>query len=206
MAPARKPERGSHSSGTTLARCLVQPTRMTGPEKAGTLARTASSLFGFAPGGVCLATHVAMRAVGSYPTLSPLPAKAGGILSVALSLRSPPPDVIRHRFSVEPGLSSPRNLSVIAERGCPANWPGVHSRGIRQLPAAKAKSPRGRGFTGSRRQNPYRIRARRVRRSKAAPRRGGRSRPNSWPPLRCRPSKRQYDPCRQSRYRDTHGE
>src|SRR3954470_1829811 len=30
----------------------------------------------------------------------------GGIISVALSLGSPPPEVIRHRFSVEPGLSS----------------------------------------------------------------------------------------------------
>src|ERR1700750_3476928 len=30
----------------------------------------------------------------------------GGVISVALSLGSPPPDVIRHRFSVEPGLSS----------------------------------------------------------------------------------------------------
>ncbi len=31
----------------------------------------------------------------------------GGLLSVALSLGSPPPDVIRHRVSMEPGLSSP---------------------------------------------------------------------------------------------------
>src|SRR5271166_2547889 len=30
----------------------------------------------------------------------------GGVISVALSLGSPPPDVIRHRVSVEPGLSS----------------------------------------------------------------------------------------------------
>src|SRR5258708_37141224 len=30
----------------------------------------------------------------------------GGVISVALSLGSPPPDVIRHRLSVEPGLSS----------------------------------------------------------------------------------------------------
>ena len=30
----------------------------------------------------------------------------GGLLSVALSLGSPPPDVIRHRISMEPGLSS----------------------------------------------------------------------------------------------------
>ena len=33
--------------------------------------------------------------------------RRGGLFSVALSLGSLPPDVIRHRFSVEPGLSSP---------------------------------------------------------------------------------------------------
>jgi hypothetical protein len=33
--------------------------------------------------------------------------KRGGLLSVALSLGSPPPEVIRHRASMEPGLSSP---------------------------------------------------------------------------------------------------
>jgi len=38
-------------------------------------------------------------------------ADSGGLLSVALSLGSPPPDVIRHRASVEPGLSSPRLLA-----------------------------------------------------------------------------------------------
>jgi hypothetical protein len=34
----------------------------------------------------------------------------GGLLSVALSLGSPPPDVIRHRVSMEPGLSSPARM------------------------------------------------------------------------------------------------
>jgi hypothetical protein len=34
------------------------------------------------------------------------PQKRGGLLSVALSLESPPPGVIRRRVSVEPGLSS----------------------------------------------------------------------------------------------------
>ncbi len=34
-------------------------------------------------------------------------ARTGGLLSVALSLGSPPPGVTRHRVSVEPGLSSP---------------------------------------------------------------------------------------------------
>jgi len=76
-------------------------------------------LFGFAPGGVCHAAPVAGRAVRSYRTFSPLPsAKAkGGIFSVALSLRSPPPDIIRHRFSMEPGLSS-----RLATRGRPTDW------------------------------------------------------------------------------------
>ncbi|CAH1664617.1 conserved hypothetical protein [Chelatococcus asaccharovorans] len=67
-----------------------------------------SSLFGFAPGGVYRAVCVTADAVRSYRTLSPLPGieMPGGLLSVALSLGLPPPDVIRHRVSVEPGLSS----------------------------------------------------------------------------------------------------
>ncbi len=68
-------------------------------------------LFGLAPGGVYPAAPVARGAVRSYRTLSPLPgfaeASPGGLLSVALSLGSPPPGVTRHRVSVEPGLSSP---------------------------------------------------------------------------------------------------
>ncbi len=66
-----------------------------------------SPLFGFAPGGACHALGVTVEAVRSYRTLSPLPGlQPGGLLSVALSLGSPPPDVIRRRVSVEPGLSS----------------------------------------------------------------------------------------------------
>ena len=41
-------------------------------------------------------------------TLTLGPKAAGGLFSVALSLGSPPPDIIRHRVSVEPGLSSTR--------------------------------------------------------------------------------------------------
>jgi len=68
----------------------------------------APPLFGLAPGGVYRAASVTGRAVGSYPTLSPLPHKMrGGLLSVALSLGLPPPAVSRHRVSMEPGLSSP---------------------------------------------------------------------------------------------------
>ena len=82
------------------------------------------SLLGLAPGGVCHAAAVAGGAVRSYRTISPLPPSArrrdgvGGLLSVALSLGSPPPGVTRHRVSVEPGLSSP----ACAKSGHPAVW------------------------------------------------------------------------------------
>ena len=78
----------------------------------------APPLFGFAPGGVCHAASVTGRAVRSYRTVSPLPASnTGGLFSVALSLGSPPPVIIRHRVSVEPGLSS---MPVARHSGHPA--------------------------------------------------------------------------------------
>jgi hypothetical protein len=42
-----------------------------------------------------------------YPCTQPKLGDAGGLLSVALSLGSPPPGVTRHHSSAEPGLSSP---------------------------------------------------------------------------------------------------
>jgi len=42
-----------------------------------------------------------------------------GLLSVALSLGSPPPGITRHRISMEPGLSS---TSIKGDRGHPAVW------------------------------------------------------------------------------------
>src|SRR5690606_26003950 len=67
-------QRGSHSSGTDVATRLLQPTRTADPEIDYQLFRAdAPSLFGFAPSGVYRAACVATGAVGSYPTLSPLP-------------------------------------------------------------------------------------------------------------------------------------
>jgi len=68
------------------------------------------SLFGIAPGGACHASPVARPAVGSYPTVSPLPCMHGGLFSVALSLGLPRPGVTRHRYFMEPGLSSHSDL------------------------------------------------------------------------------------------------
>lgn len=65
--------RGNHSSGTGVATRLLQPTRMTGLEKAGP--KPTSFLFGLAPNGVYHAITITDDAVGSYPALSPLPEK-----------------------------------------------------------------------------------------------------------------------------------
>ena len=95
-----------HSSRTAVTDGLKQPTRKHGR------ATLDASLFGLAPGGVYLASVVTVGPGELLPhpftltRLLPRPS-AGGLLSVALSLGSPPPGVTRHRFSVEPGLSSP---------------------------------------------------------------------------------------------------
>jgi hypothetical protein len=104
-----------HSSGTLVAERLVRPTRAAARRLARHLGDTPGCLpllLGLAPGGVFPAAAVAGGAVRSYRTVSPLPPagcnprRASGVLSVALSLGSPPPGVTRHRTSVEPGLSS----------------------------------------------------------------------------------------------------
>ena len=92
----------------------LRPTRTLPPgNRLILLAQNLAFLFGLAPGGVYLAISVAGDAVDSYPTFSPFPHCWGGLLSVALSLGSPPPGVTRHRVSMEPGLSSPYHLSTL---------------------------------------------------------------------------------------------
>ena len=94
-------------------------------------------LFGLASGGVYNAVFVTKHAVRSYRTLSPLLKKravkpvngrtllcayitmsSSGLLSVALSMGSHPPDVIRHRVFMKPGLSS----KCKTLRGYPTFW------------------------------------------------------------------------------------
>lgn len=80
-------------------------------------------LLGLAPGGVYHAATVAGRAVGAYPTLSPLPLTkvSGGLLSVALSLGLRRAGVTRRPVSMEPGLSSITGPKA-GNSGCPAAW------------------------------------------------------------------------------------
>ena len=120
MACGASRKRDGHSSCTPVARRILQPTRTADQDLSGlhsplSRGQAVPFLFGLAPGGVCRAASVAGSAVRSYRTVSPLPrlnaTRRGGLFSVALSLGAPrrafPPDVIRHRSSMEPGLSSP---------------------------------------------------------------------------------------------------
>src|SRR6478609_1555291 len=105
--------RDGHSSGTMLAHGREQPTRtasLTSP----------CGVIAFANGPRCRPYSVLLPVWFAMPF--PLPdmrcaltapfhpysvRRRSGSFSVALSLGLPPPDVIRHRMSMEPGLSSP---------------------------------------------------------------------------------------------------
>jgi len=61
------------------------------------------------------------RAVGSYPTVSPLPRQAAAVCFLwhfpsGSALKPPRPEVIRHRVSMEPGLSSSAAFRQLRQR------------------------------------------------------------------------------------------
>ena len=191
-------ERGSHSSGTALARSLLQPTRMTGPETGWTLARPRHPYSVLLPVGFAVPSMSPCPRWALTPPFHPYSAKRSGLLSVALSLRSPSPDVIRHRISVEPGLSSPRGLSALAESGCPANWQALLNASPRPAPEKTAvffKLPTGQfgrdrvdaaAPSERRPRSRRRIRAHRSGHFAQGQRRACRSRRSFLPPGRCR--------------------
>ncbi len=76
--------------------------------------------------------------------------RRGGLLSVALSLGSPPPGVTRHRVSMEPGLSSPaafRHMTGAAARPTDRAYKFV-SR-TKSNKKADSKSAAGSSFTSN---------------------------------------------------------
>jgi len=86
------------------------PTRIAGLETNKSIAALRYPYSVLLPMGFTLPWPLLAHAVGSYPTISPLP-HCGGIFSAALSLglaskTFPQPGVTRHRVSMEPGLSS----------------------------------------------------------------------------------------------------
>ena len=144
MAHGANRGRDGHSSRTPVTRRIKQPTRMTGPDGPETCVST-SFLFGLAPGGVCRAVSVAGNAVRSYRTVSPLPrlkrnAPRRSVLCGTFPGVLSPPDVIRHRLSVEPGLSSPAAFR---------HWRGA---------AVRPTDPDRNGDNGQRRQDVFAVR------------------------------------------------
>ena len=105
-----------HSSTAFVTECLLRPTRMTARTR---LPVTTSSYGRVIPIRFCSWWGLPCRnccqsrgALLPHPfTLTKsfriLPQKIGGLLSVVLSLGSPPPGITRHHCFVEPGLSSP---------------------------------------------------------------------------------------------------
>jgi hypothetical protein len=124
----RKPAiRDGHSSGMTFARHLEQPTRtasLTPLPQALSFSRTARvavpirscSRWGLPCRFRCRTRGALLPHLFTLAAPKPMGAKAGGSFSVALSLGSPPPDVIRHRMSMEPGLSSRAAFRRLRER------------------------------------------------------------------------------------------
>jgi hypothetical protein len=145
----RTPARArDHSSGPEVSLGIKQPTRRQ-PTCRGTGRAPSAPLFGLAPHGVYRAPSVAVGAVRSYRTVSPLPSSSkeaeGGLFSVALSFASPRPGITRHAARVEFGLSSPK----VSGRSRGPLGPGLfyHSRRDRRVKAqgVTSPSPPGRG-------------------------------------------------------------
>ncbi len=110
-----------HSSGTPVTGRLARPTRAATRKHRCRLPGV-PPLFGLAPGGVCRAASVAGRAVGSYPTVSPLPAR-----SFAFAQDRPAVCSLWHCPSIEL-LRSPRRY--LAARPME---PGLSSNGIQRI-------------------------------------------------------------------------
>jgi hypothetical protein len=142
------PPRDGHSSATSITRGLQQPTRTAldpdmdpGTETCSqvtVLNRPYSVLLpvGFAVPPALPPTRCALTA--PFHPYRPGPAISGngmtgwggGPFSVALSLGLHPPDVIRHRMSMEPGLSSRADLSALARAAVRPTDRGKHGEGL----------------------------------------------------------------------------
>ena len=125
-----------HSSGTFVTERLLQPTRMVARKPACRQRRTVRPTipirFCSRWGLPCVPRYRRTGALLPHPfTLARWLARSGGFLSVALSLGSPPPGVIWHRVSVEPGLSSPLYIAA-HQGGHPAIWWARFTPAMRQ--------------------------------------------------------------------------
>ena len=137
MACGSRGRRDGHSSGTPVARRIKQPTRMTGPDGPEACAsRHSYSVLlpvGFAvplplPETRCALTAPFHPYRGQYATQPWRSVLCGTVPEASPREGSTPPDVIRHRSSMEPGLSSPaafRHWRGAAVRPTDGNSNGV---------------------------------------------------------------------------------
>ncbi len=151
-----------HSAGTPVTGRLAQPTRTT-TRKHRCRCPGVPSLFGLAPGGVCRAASVTVRAVGSYPTVSPLPAGSapkggqgrrsvlcGTFPGVAPAGRDPAPCLRGARTVLTPAVARPSAAirpSDPAPVARPAPPPGQEDR--RAGPGIHRRQRRRHGPAGS---------------------------------------------------------
>src|SRR5438552_17439539 len=153
MARERVRVRDGHSSGTPVAWRLKQPTRTAGsghnPEARAYAPLRAVPIRSCSRWGLPCRRRCRRRGalLPHRFTLAAVNAThRGGLFSVALSLGSVPacaatnpPDVIRHRISVEPGLSSPATFRCSPERPSGRLTPlGMGSRGAYVKDLARA--------------------------------------------------------------------
>ena len=123
-----------HSSGTSVAGRLARPTRAAARKtRLGDCSPDRSYLVllpvGFTVPPPLPGTRCALTAPFHPCRAGKSLCRRGGLLSVALSLGSPPPGVTRHRVSVEPGLSSP---CASAKGSHPAVWQALRMLQRRQ--------------------------------------------------------------------------
>src|SRR6478672_1714826 len=128
MARSLRLERDGHSSATPVARRLKQPTR-TAPGQGLELSPRCRPYSVLLPVGFAVPLPLPEARCALTAPFHPCVSLLGGrgLFSVALSLRFcrlrdiPSPDVIRHRMSMEPGLSSQGRLSALDPSGRPAD-------------------------------------------------------------------------------------
>src|ERR1700730_5341324 len=124
--PLARTIRDGHSSGTMFAHGLEQPTRTASLTSPCGVIALGANLPRCRPYSVLLPVWFAMPfplpdprcalTAPFHPCFPSLSGGGSGSFSVALSLGLPPPDVIRHRMSMEPGLSSPAAFRPQRER------------------------------------------------------------------------------------------
>ena len=112
-----------HSSRDIVTNILKQPTRVTGRR-----IPYATPIRSCSRWGLPCRRRYRLRGALLPHRFDLAAPKRGGLISVALSLGSPQPDVIRHRSSLEPGLSSPICLRKPAAVARPSGISSIRAK------------------------------------------------------------------------------